>query len=163
MRNIFYRPDHATRWCITSAILLGVAFLFPASRSGAHADSIGSADIGLGGANSDGEVLACRRTHAIIDGHATDIVAAQLLLTIKRTDAPELRGKLIGPIGAIWVVQQTLGKAPKSQSGPNAAGESQPPRRQIDQAQSHTILAARLGVFLTIDHTVHKTAGARGL
>ena len=54
------------------------------------------ADIGLGG-----QTLTEKCSHAgeptrSLDGHATDIVAAQLLLTIKRTDAPELRGKLIG-------------------------------------------------------------------
>ena len=36
-----------------------------------------------------------------LDGHPTDIVADQLLLTIERTDAPELRGKLIGAYQAL--------------------------------------------------------------
>ena len=97
MRNIFYRPDHATRWCITSALLLGVAFL----SSESHAAEPMSTPSGKLTSDLAGQTLMEKCSHAgdptrSSDGHATDIVAEQLLATIERTDVPELRGKLIG-------------------------------------------------------------------
>lgn len=97
MRNIFYRPDHATRWCITSALLLGVAFLSGES----HAAEPMSTPSGKLTSDLAGQTPMEKCSHAgeptrLFDGHPTDIVADQLLLTIERTDAPELRGKLIG-------------------------------------------------------------------
>ena len=93
MRNIFLEPCHPLVHHISP--LLGVAFYLE-SRSGGHANSIGSADIGLGGSTLTEKCSHAGDPTRSLDGHATDIVAAQLLLTIKRTDAPELRGKLIG-------------------------------------------------------------------
>ena len=97
MRNIFYRPVHATRAYITYALLLGVAFLSGESHAAepipTPSDKLAS---DLAGQTLMEKCSSADNPTQSLNGDATDIVAAQLLATIERTNAPELRGKLIG-------------------------------------------------------------------
>ena len=115
MRKIRCRAQPTRRPTVAQAILIGLALLFPAVQAAepprlSDKTAVESAERALIDQCSN-----AKRSKQPSTGENQDIVAAQLLLTIERTDAPALRKNYWTPTGAIWVVLQTLQNSEKSE------------------------------------------------
>lgn len=95
MRKIRCRAQPTRRPTVAQAILIGLALLFPAVQAAepprlSDKTAVESAERALIDRCSN-----ARRSKQPSTGENPDFVAAQLLLTIERTDSPALRKKLV--------------------------------------------------------------------